>query len=402
MDLIVVDYLRTHSFNQLEADHGVCVRFGVDGMKASLNYNMLTAKKGDVISEQCRGVVVRARDMKVTTNPSWKDEIVGEVQVLAWPMNRFYNMGDIAAAFFCWDAADVKIFEKLDGTCIIMYWDPAIEKWCAGTRAVCEADLPIRKDDVNIGNATFSDLFFKVLGKIPEGLSKEHTYVFELTSLYNQIVVRYETPGVTLLAIKETATGKEVSTDVAFEWFEGSNATLPLTWSINNLGALEAFVDSANPAQLEGAVVLDSSFNRIKVKNKAWVLSSRAKDLVTVSRRSALLAIIKGEIDDVIPLVSKEIADDLEDIQTKIVSYARGIDERYVSFKNEAGSDRKTFAWLVMQGLDWHPPYFKLWEGKVSSTMEYLQDLAENEKMGDNVLDVLLTKSGAARSNIAI
>ena len=166
--------------------------------------------------------------------------------------------------------------------------------------------------------------------------------------------------------------------------------------------SLEAFVDSANPAQLEGAVVLDSAFRRIKVKNKAWVLSSRAKDLVTVSRRSALLAIIKGEIDDVIQLVSKEIADDLEDIQTKIVAYAHAVDDRYRSFKDEAGADRKAFAWLVMQELDWHPPYFKMWEGKAATTMQYLQDLASNDKMGDNVLDVLLTKSGAARSNITI
>ena len=398
---IVVDYLRTHTFNQLEVEHGVNVRFGVDGLKASLNYDMLEAKKGDVVSEQCRGVVVRVRDLKIATNPSWKDEIVGEVQVLAWPMNRFYNMGDVAAANVDWNDSGLVVCEKLDGTCIIMYWDPAIEKWCAGTRAVCEADLPIRKDDVNIGNATFSDLFFKVLGSVPSALSKEHTYVFELTSLYNQIVVRYETPSVTLLAVKETATGKEIDIDFVSTWFD-NRVNLPMTWSINNPTALEAFVDSANPAQLEGAVVLDSAFRRIKVKNKAWVLSSRAKDLVTVSRRSALLAIIKGEIDDVIQLVSKEIADDLEDIQTKIVAYAHAVDDRYRSFKDEAGADRKAFAWLVMQELDWHPPYFKMWEGKAATTMQYLQDLASNDKMGDNVLDVLLTKSGAARSNITI
>ncbi len=344
MEPLVKAYLTRRTFQQLEDEHGVCARFSSDGSKASLNYDMILIKNGDQLAEQCRGMVIRPTQFPFHTfGDDWKSAVVGEVDILAWPMNRFYNHGDVNGAAVDWSDPDLRVYEKLDGTCMIVYWDPLQKRWHAATRSVPEADLPIRKDHMEIGDMTFSELFFRALRLTREAmegqaldwepsdfdqvvhLNKELTYVFELTTPFNRIVVKYDVPRVTLLAARHTASGKELP----IESLNTLNKVgRPKTWNLRSPAALEAFVNSADPALLEGAVVCDSAFRRLKVKNKAWVLSSKAKDLVTVSRRSALLAIIQGEIDDVLPLVEKDIAVELTRMQCALAEYMRSIDRR--------------------------------------------------------------------------
>lgn len=62
MDPLVKDYLLTHSFRQLEEEHGVCTRPNATFDKFSLNYDQLLVKNGDPIAEQCRGLVIRPCD----------------------------------------------------------------------------------------------------------------------------------------------------------------------------------------------------------------------------------------------------------------------------------------------------------------------------------------------------
>jgi hypothetical protein len=340
----------------------------------------------------------------------WKNAVVGDVDVLAWPMNRFYNHGDAAAAVVDWSDPGLRVYEKLDGTCMIVYWDPMHERWYAGTRSVPEADLSIRKDHMEIGDMTFSELFLKALratreaseGKVlamdPTGfdqvvhLNKELTYVFELTTPYNRIVVKYDEPRATLLAARHTASGEEIS----IESLRLQHVNRPKTWELRSPAALTAFVNAADPALLEGAVVCDSQFRRIKVKNKAWVLSSKAKDLVTVSRRSALLAIIKDEIDDVILLVDKDIADELLKMQGELREYLLTIDHNFADFKARANGSRKDFALMVTSSGAWSPPYFNMWEGRATSALEWTQNAAVSGKLSDNTLDAILGKLGKA------
>lgn len=417
MDLLVKAYLRDHTFRELEEEHGVMARPNASFDKFALNYNQLLIKNGDLLAEQCRGTVIRVsptltkkmlRDVERQVDvplTRWRDRVVGDVEVLAWPMDRFYNLGDVAGADVDWNDHGLRVYEKLDGTMIVVYWDPLQQRWHAGTRSVPEADLPIRNDHMEIGNMTFSELFFtalqktreasegKPLGWTPKGfdevvhLNKELTYVFELTTPLNRIVVKYDEPRVTLLAARHTASGEEVK----IESLRLQHVQRPKTWELKSPSAIDAFVNSADPAALEGAVACDSRFRRLKVKNKAWVLSSKAKDLVTVSRRSALLAIIRGEIDDVIPLVEKDIAEELQRMRSALGTYLRSIDERFLAFKQQA-SDRKSFALLVIDSGDWTPAYFNLWERRSQSAYEWLVRAAVTGKLSDTSLDVLLSK----------
>lgn len=378
--------------------HGVCARASADGSKYGLNYDMLLSKPGDQLAGECRGMVIRP----LVRISAGSETPVGDVEVVAWPMSRFYNHGDPNAATVDWSDPNLDVFEKLDGTMIVMYWDSVAQVWHAGTRSVPEADLPIVKEHVEIGNKTFSQLFWDALkctfqasrnceiSSFEEWLNssfnKEVTYVFELTSPYNRVVVKYENTVATLLAARHTISGAEIQIHVDV-------IGLPIiprakTWKITSASALEAFVNAANPELLEGAVVLDSKFNRLKMKNMAWVLSSRAKDLVTVSRRSALLAIIKGTIDDVIPLVSDDIKQELTKMQTQFTNLCTHMDANFRNFFIEAGGIRRRFAELVLTQDDCIPaPFFSMWEGRVHSTLEWFRNAAEANKLSSQLLD---------------
>lgn len=406
MQPLIKEYLKTHSFQQLEDEHGVCVRFSNDGTKFSANYDQILAKNGDPLTEQCRGMVLRPTQFdKSTFGEAWKDAPVGDVEVLAWPMNRFYNHGDPAAADVDWSDPGLRVYEKLDGTMIVLYWDPLYVRWCAATRSVSNADFPIFAGHMEIGDATFSDLFLRALVETRKAnsddvtwevdgfdkvvhLNKEVTYVFELTSQFNRIVVKYDAPRATLLAARVTKEGFELP----IEDLRLQHVQRPKTWELKDPTALAAFIDSADPAVLEGAVVCDSQFRRLKVKNKAWVMSSRAKEMVSSSPRTALECIILEKLDDVIPLVEKDIADKMLAMQDEFLSWCRRTDARFDEFKVEAAGSRKRFAEQVMLSGDWTAPYFQLWENRAPDTLSWVKMTSASGKLHSTSLDIILSK----------
>ena len=408
---LALQFLSTKSFQDLEDAHGICSRVNASGDKVSLNYDQILSKPGDPVVAQCRGLIIRPRDTSFLKLPDWKMKIVGEVDVLARPMDRFYNRGDSNAAAVDWSDKNLRVYEKLDGTMIVLYWDGLHDRWHAGTRSVSEADLPIQKENLQIGDMTFSQLFWQSLwqtlcqlgyGDIPaaaptaydavreflDELNKDNTYVFELTGPYNRVVVKYDTKRVYLLAVRNNVTGHEEP----IENFSSGMFLHAQKWSLHEPIALVAFIETCDPAKFEGAVVVDSNFHRQKVKSAAWAFSSRAKDMVTTSPRAALECIISSKLDDVIPLVEADLAEKLLHIQDIFVHYCHDVDVRFAQYKEEAGSSRKRFAELVMLSDDWTAPYFNLWEGRASSMLEWTRKTLETGKLTHSNLDVIINK----------
>lgn len=408
MEPLIKDYLANHTFQQLEDEHGVCARLSSAGDKASLNYDQILVKNGDLLAEQCRGMVIRFSELIPAHVNDWKNVKVGQVDVIAWPMNRFYNFGDASCHPVDWTDQGLRVYEKVDGTCIIVYWDSAQGKWHAATRSVPEADLPIRAGDMQIGDMTFSQLFLKALiltreevSGIPTSiwaapptindvihLNKELTYVFELVSPHNQIVVSYPEPRVYLLAARHTISGEEIP----IETLRLEHVPQPKTWPLSNAVAVGAFVNSINPSELEGAVICDSRFRRMKIKSMAYVLAHRSKDTITASPRNTLEAIIMEKLDDVIPLVPKEVGNKMLAMQGAFAQFCCNIDRSFVIFRAAAADSRKEFAIRVMASGDWTAPYFNLWEGRTASTRDWIRTACEKGKLPASSLDTILSK----------
>jgi hypothetical protein len=396
--LQVQKYLLNHSLQQLETEHGVNHRFSADRSKFTLNYDQLTAKSDNTIACQCRGLVLRPLHEVLG-----EMYIVRETTIVSHPLDRFFNAGDVHAAPIDWDTAVIQ--EKLDGTCCILYYDFVKQQWCVATRAVPEADVSFGDIVSPLKQNTFYELFkHSVLETIRakyceffcgdptdlfdnlwcNTLDKNVTYVYELTSPYNRVVVKYDECRVTLLAARETATGRYIKCEEGY----GPGLQVVETWPLKTLADIEHFLHDSDPAKIEGAVVIDANHNRLKVKSKQWVLASRMKDSVSMSKRNALESVIEGTIDDVIPLMNPDVQEYLRGLQWKTANYLLLLDNTFFELKHRP--DRKSFALSVQASGLWQTPLFNLYSGKWSSTSEWLRDLARNKKLTASMLDTLL------------
>lgn len=393
--LHVQEYLKTHSLNQLKVEFGVNSSLKVPCYKFSLNYDQIESKAGP-LTNQCRGLILATVDGRdvVDTN-----EIVGETVVLARPMDRFFNHGDPNAATVDFEHIDTSYFEKLDGTLCILYFDSVKYEWHVATRSVPEANLPIDGFD----DLTFRKLFEKALwetcGKSFIGLAVSSawaphlTYCFELTSPYNRVVVDYKESRLTLLAIRENDTGANVTLD--FENFNG----IPVVkrHAIRNVTDLIEFVNVQNPTEHEGVVVCDRNFNRVKVKNVAYLAYNRARDIVGKSPRALLELILLEKIDDVLPMLPEHMKARSDDMTNSLAGLVREVDQNWLVCKAIADKDivnpRKAFCLEAQAQKFWLEPLINRFLGKCEDARSFfMQHKNPAGSFTDSFLDKILAQ----------
>jgi hypothetical protein len=411
MSLLVQQFLETHTFKELQEQHGVYASFSKSGHKFSLNYDQIEARESDPLSQETRGLILSAEDGKsflsqaVTVNGklSYEQVCPGKTRILAYPMRRFFNHGQGSAADINWSDPKLAVLEKLDGTLCIVYYDPFTNQWCVATRSVPEADLPMDN-----GLFTFRSLFEKAVEDTTELtfnaltglLDKGHTYCFELTTPYNRIVVHYPNNGVTLLAVRDLSTCKEV--DFSHEVVQHLNCVVPFVQAhtYTSMQELVDWVSSLNPLEHEGVVVRDGQFNRIKVKNAAYVAASKIRDRLGTSERNCVELILTEKDDDVIPMLPEEIVKNLQKIKVGVREAIREHDDWYKSIRDvmkaTGKEDKKSFALLVQEaiknqpGLLWQAPFFQMFDGKASSMRDFIAKNRKDGSWGDSFLDKML------------
>jgi hypothetical protein len=385
--LLVQQYLETHTFGELAKEHGVYASFSKSGHKFSLNYDQIEAQESDPLAQECRGLVLSLEDGRPVfgiQGPDGKlnrDSIEpGKTRILAYPMKRFFNHGQGAAASINWNDPNLSVLEKLDGTLCIVYYDPFTAQWCVATRSVPEADLII-----DMGHYTFRTLFEKAvmdtLGYSFEvftrGLVNEMTYCFELTTPYNRIVVQYNECRITLLAARYLPTLRECN-PAELAIVQVGKIPHVHTYAYTSVDDILNWVSNQNPLEHEGVVVRDAQYNRIKVKNAAYVAFNRARDVLSASDRNVLDLILQEKDDDVIPMLPPEIVENLRKIKEGVQNLVKEYDAIYHTVVAAASEikpgDKKTFAITLTQRKElWSAPFFQIYDGKASNMKDYIQ-----------------------------
>jgi len=414
--LLVQEYLLTHTFGQLAAEHGVYASFAKAGHKFSLNYDQIEAKESNPLAQECRGLVLASKDGHIHTpviNPGVKPDFnhisPGETTILAYPMNRFFNHGQGCAAQIDWSDPKLAILEKLDGTLCIIYFDLFTDKWCVATRSVSEADLLMDN-----GLFTFRTLFEKALTDttgysfdvFTRYLNKAYTYCFELTTPYNRIVVDYKSNGITLLAVRGLVTLQEL--DMKHPVVDLLPTSLPIVQAhtYTSVEDLVNWVSSLNPMEHEGVVVRDSKFNRIKVKNAAYVAYNKLNDKLGSSERNCMQFILLEKDDDVASFLPADIVNNMQQLKEGLQKSIHEHDLVYDIAKTVVDvanpGSKKEFALAVQKAVEhgktinrviWTAPFFAMWDGKASSMKDFIQKNRKNGEWGDSFLDKLLEMS---------
>lgn len=387
--LLVQKYLMTHTFADLAKDHGVYASFSKSGHKFSLNYDQIEARESDPLAQECRGLILSliggepiTEDM--TPKGLSRDYVCpGPTKILAYPMKRFFNYGQGSAAEIDWNDPELAVLEKLDGTLCIVYYDQFTNKWCVATRSVPEADLLMDN-----GIYTFRTLFEKAvqdtLGKpfdeFTRMLSVGFTYCFELTTPYNRIVVDYKTCGITLLAVRDLFDLQEINpSKLISRYLSMPGVPIVESHKFTTIPELIDWISSLNPMEHEGVVVRDKNFNRIKIKNAAYVAYNKARDTIGASPRNCLELVLSEKEDDVIPFLPDEIVKNVLRIKEGVQRVIKQHDEAYTAAKAAADAsnpgDKKTFAILVTKNKQlWTAPFFQMFDGKASNMREFIKN----------------------------
>jgi hypothetical protein len=234
-----------------------------DGDLASLKYNQIESPMHEPIVQQCRGMVVHtARNL-----------------VLAWGYNKFWNLGETLAAPIDWNT--VRTFNKLDGSLMQLYWHE--ERW-----RVASSGHPTAGGSFGAESRTFQEAFWQTFNALSYQLPPEElqdtTFLLELCDAPNRIVVRHEKPLLVLHGARRLTTGQEMAYD------ELHGIANQLAWQLVEafpLNSVERCLEAAaslNPLQQEGFVVVDASFNRVKIKSPRYVILHHMKGDATPRR----------------------------------------------------------------------------------------------------------------------
>jgi RNA ligase len=390
--LLVQEYLENHSFQDLIANHGVYCSFDKTGSFFSLNYDQIEARESDPLSQQCRGLILCNEDYKsflseakaINGRLSYNEVCPGKTKVLGCPFFRFFNFGQGACAEINWNDPNIKCYDKVDGTLSIVWHNPFTNRWNMATRSVPEADLLMDN-----GKYTFRTLFEKVMLErysfswehFTKSLDKNKTYMFELCSVYNRIVVNYSRDDIVFLGARHKETLQEYDVHSEDFLWELPPFTRAKTYSLINIKDVVDFVSAQNPLEVEGCVVRDGQYNRIKVKNAAYVAFSKLRDTLSGSPRNMMELILLGKEDDALPALPPEIANDLIFLKNKVQLMIRHFDNAYQDIVNGLGvCSKKEFALALQKQTDlWYAPFFSIFDGKAANMKDFI---LKNQKDG--------------------
>jgi len=375
MELAIVKYIKEHGLAKALSTWRLKTR--VYENKILLKYDQLESPFGNREVEECRGLVLERE--------TWK--------VMSMGLTKFYNNGEGHAATIDW--ASAKILEKVDGTCIQLYYDWHKDTWFAGTTGTAEGEGEVN----NKLGTTFNDLFWATVKKYPKfdikKLWKEYTYVFELTTPYNIVVKPHGESSITLLACRNLLSLTEVAYDGLGETSEYLGVPLVKAYgfSATDVGKLLRTFENMVWTD-EGYVVVDAKFNRIKVKNPAYVAVHQLK---SSTAEHNIIGVVKTNEVEEFAATFPERREEIFILQGKYLALIDELEAAWAVIqtkkpKNITPQEKKRFAMELFNYVETVPQlkqftglFFSLKDGKVESIKDYTFN------MDDKVLYKYLT-----------
>ena len=260
----------------------------VNACLVHLKYDQIRSPMSDTIVQECRGLILEAKAYNTSDDPTDFSARL-KYRVVARGFDKFFNHGEGHAAPIDWPSALVT--EKLDGSLCMLYCYNGT--WHVATSGDPDASGTVSPDYMG-GLGTFAELFWETFRhenyKLPQTHHEGSTFIFELTTKYNRIVVPQPTAQLRLIGFRNGA-GKEGDPGAFRHMFRvvdsGAN------WHNYTLENIQAQFDWLDPLYNEGFVVVDKDFNRIKVKHPGYVAIHRLKGEGSSPSKTRFLDIVR-------------------------------------------------------------------------------------------------------------
>jgi T4 RnlA family RNA ligase len=325
-------------------------------------YDQIESQMGLEIVQECRGLILDSAN-------DWA--------IVAHPFHKFFNYGEGHAAKIDWSTARVQ--EKIDGSLMTVYFYGGI--WNVAT-----SGNPDAAGEVNGCGFTFNDLFWKTYAAMGFPVLQEHnvTYLFELTSPFNRVVVPHTESKLSLIGARNLDDGCEYISN----GYKNLNPVkeFPLTSFDSILKSFEVM----DGIRQEGYVVVDGSYNRVKMKHPQYVALHHLKDGISGGPKSLVRILMANEGSEFLTYFP-EFREQYEEIKAKFDSWIDGLDEVYdilydAANGNKGKVNRKEFA---LQATKTRLPsyFFTRLDGKVANVRDHVRTLPV-----DNVMKALKLK----------
>lgn len=340
------------------------------GRLASLKYDQTESPMNNPLVQQCRGTVVDVESR----------------QVLAWPYDKFWNLGESRAAPVDWETA--RVLEKLDGSLMIMYWDPRTGMW-----RVASSGHPTAGGKFGTHESwTFHDAFWSLLyfnGSVPDRDLRDHTFMFELCAPENRVVVRHKHPRLVLHGARDLTTGRERSLDWLQVVADRNGWQVVRSHPISSAEQCVTAARDLQPHESEGFVVVDHYFRRVKVKSPNYVAVHHMKG--EFSRRRAVELWQTGETSELVAHFP-EFAEIIDDVHARLDKSVRQIWTALTTDPDDTYDprnwvDRKDFALRTAMQTACPAACFAVW-GRDTLTLAELRGVMRGMKT--SVLEGLL------------
>ena len=307
-------------------DLKIKVKYDKNGL-AIFNYEVAADFFNEIVQE-ARGIII---DMN-------------ELEVVCFPFRKFGNLTEEYADKIDWSSA--RVLEKEDGSITKLFWNKYEDKWQWATNSMIDAREATCE-------SVLSNSFYDIIKKCKNlkdidlnALNKDYTYIFELTSPENKVVIRYPEYKLYHIGTRNNKTGQEYEVNIDIE--------KPKTYEIKNIDEALEFVSKMNTedrVEHEGFVVVDKNYNRIKIKSPEYVFWHHLSNGVGFSK-TKVLELLRSDDFDLKTMVKnypeyREVFDfyikETEKLEKDVTKYIENVRRLY----EENGNNKKELALAI-------------------------------------------------------
>ncbi|MDR1541939.1 MAG: hypothetical protein LBU32_28950 [Clostridiales bacterium] len=321
-----------------------------------LKYDQIHSDFTLPIVRECRGIILDETD---------------DYKPVCVPFFKFGNFGESYIPEIDWPTARVQ--EKVDGS-LVKLWHGR-NRWRVSSNGeinarnahIHSALLPHRRrTDLH---ALFMEAWMKT-GVSMESLNKDYTYMFELTSPHNRVVIRYEGVSIRHLGTRDNHTLRECEMDIGI--------LKPRAFTLKTLDECIESAKSLGDSE-EGYVVVDQFYNRIKVKSPRYVaLNHLVQGVATCGH---IVEIIKKNEQDEFLAYFPEYSEIFCEILLRLHGFSERQDAALAELLSSNFGSRKALAGAVMK-TECPACLFSLIDGKEAKALDWLMSRPTEKILG--------------------
>ena len=197
------------------------------------------------------------------------------LDVVCWPFRKFGNYNESYVDKIDWNTARVQ--DKIDGSLVKLWYNNYCKQWQFSSNSVINAYEAIANitTGISFGELIEKSIDYNIVCRLicDNILDKNCTYMFELTSPYNQIVVKYGNVCLTHIGTRNNITGEEILPSGKYIRKPKEYVLKSLNDCINAAIELNKSEDGfVSNVSHEGFVVVDDNWNRIKIKSPDYLM----------------------------------------------------------------------------------------------------------------------------------